>query len=153
MGAIPIQTTIPSNLCSLEVARKLRLDLTVSPSCPQIHDPFAFSFQVLRLEHVHYIPVPCGVCCCLFVWYKVSLCNPGWPRVGFIDYTGLEFSVVLVFCSSKCWDYNRHTPPFLWLFLFVCYIWGVGETRQVWFLSRIRKLVCPPATFPIIQLG
>lgn len=35
---------------------------------------------------------------------------------------------------------------------FLCVqFWGVGETRQVCYLSRIRKVMTPLATFPIIQ--
>lgn len=105
----------------------------------------------------YYIPVPCGffvlVVVCLFNTgaHFVAQVSPGLPRIGFVAYTGLEFSVVLVVWSSTYWDYNRHTPLFLWLFLFVCLVWGVGETRQVCYLSRVRKVMSPLTTFPIIQ--
>lgn len=120
------------------VARKLRLGLTVfpksSPSCP---------FPLKCWDYMyHYIPVPCGffvlVVVCLFNTgsHFVAQVSPGSPRIGFVAYTGLEFSVVLVVWSSTYWDYNRHMPLLHWLFLFVCLVLGSwGDQTSVLFVK------------------
>ena len=41
---------------------------------------------------------------CLFVWDRVSLCDPGCPGTCSVDQTGLELTEILLSLPLKCWD-------------------------------------------------
>lgn len=108
------------------------------PRAALVYGPFAFPSHLLRL-HVPLYPCPLWVfvlVVCLFNTgsHFVAQVSPGSPRIGFVAYTGLEFSVVLVVWSPTYWDYNRHTPLLLWLLLFVCLVLGSwGDQTSVLF--------------------
>lgn len=66
----------------------------------------------------------------------VAQVSPGSPRIGFVAYTGLEFSVLLVVWSSTSWDYSRRMPLLHGLFLFVCLVLGSwGDQTSVLFVK------------------